>query len=734
MKKRFQFFLCPSPGVFYIVVNGAVSTTTERTPIQSDPIDWDKIDLRWSRNVKYHGLVRSMAFPIALVKDGAAIARHIYYDLDGIDGKCLFVVEELDTGDWLYKPMFEGMLDFATASDRHHYFQCDIKEGGLGALIKANSNVPQEIALPLTGVSSLATYFSGLRLRNTSILELANDPAAINVWHQMVPTIKVQSSESQIQVDVIPQPAQAGVGATEAYQKFPFYKATIGGVVTVDFDVNITLANPAGSNLAALSFYVVIFRVNAANTAVLETKILFNDPNFTSYIANGAHAKGSVTFNLQAGEKLAYLAGLYQFNGSAGADAFTVSQVYSYSTLTVRYDLQLQNSIVMGRRYFDAYQELISKMCDGLYKGESLYLSSQSTITRDNRPYRTCITSGDGLRGLGTAAKPAVIKTDLDDMFSDADDRWMMGIGVERNTLGEEVARLEHRSYFYRKNDVMLRLEKPVTEFEVVDLTDELANLYKVGTADQTYDGLNGRDEPNQTFQFALPTTSSTKEIDAVTPYRADMYGFEVVRSNLSKKDTTDSSSDNDTFVYEIGASPLTIPVPFGTRTLSAYPLARQQTDPGKSATGLISSDTAFNLSLSPKRNLLRNGAALRAFLNQRLSQSITFQTTDKNADLVSNLGSGQIEEKAPVPVSALDEPLYLSKLFRFKAPVPRGTALNIAATPYGVVEFPVTLSNGKTIMLSGFLHVLVTKPGTNAAGTWELKPHPDTDLSKLSR
>lgn len=732
--KKFRYFLKADANTYYAVVGGKVVTTTTPTPLQHDPMEWRETDISWQRNEKYHGVFFSFIIPMSFVKDGAKILRHIFYSQEGSESRCILLIEKQDHTDLTYKFYYSGDVDFSEKIDYEHSFQVEILDHNLFALLKANENTPYEI--PIEG-DGLTAYMDGLRLKNNSLLTLANDPLATNTWHQFMPVIAVQYSESDIQVDVIPQPVQQALGTINLTANFPFFKATIAGTVTIDYDITVLVGNSAGSNLAAHTYQWVITHRTAAG--VNTGTAIYSNANFTSYVGNN-HKAGTFSVAMQPGDTLIFFAGLNPFNGSAGSDTFLIDQTYSYSTLNVSYDLQLPQSFAAAYRYKQFFEKMSGKVSGGLYTGHSDFLSTPSLKTFDNKPYNTLVTSGDSLRGLGhpkidtylinlPALYPA-IKSTFEELHNDASDRWMTGIGIVNDQL-----RLEPLPFFYDKTTTILEIEDDVTDFSFDFGSDMMANVVKVGAPNQDYDSLNGKDEFNNTHTYGLPIIRKPGPWNMVTPYRADMYGIEFIRANLANKKTTDAKSDNDTFVIEVEASPVSKTIPFQGTTLTAfaYPLARLQNAAGNSVTGLIAGNKAFNLALSPKRNFLRNGAAIRVVTHQQDNKTITFQTTDKNAEMASNLGSGNIVEKAPVPVSSLPAPLHLPGYFKFRTKVPDDFAATVNANPFGLIKFPVRLK-GKRHILAGFIYHVSAKDATDEACSWTLLPSPETDQSIFIR
>ena len=736
-RKQFRYYLKADANTYYYESGRDVLTTSQPKPLIFDPLEWKETDLRWARNVKYHGIFRSFVVPLSFVKDGAHILRHICATQSGYSSVCILDIQILDHTTQLYKPYYTGNIDFSKKRNYRTNFQAEVIDAGLAALVKAKESTPQEIVVKPSN-DALNILMDGIRERNTSTLVLANDFLATNTWHQMMPTIAIQSSESDIKVDVIAQTQQQGLGSN-FYKDYPFYRASIDGTVYVDYNVRVQVGNSAGSNLATHSYVMLIRKYDPTLTTATDY-FIYNNPNFVSYVALN-EAIGTKAIQVNEGDVLVYFAGLFPFNGGAGADAFLIYQTYEYSTFNVRYDLRLPTTEIWGDRYYDFYRKFVASMTAGAYQGVSTFLSTPNLSVFDNKPYNTVVTCGDALRGLGRAPLPGVIfrdatiKTTLDGINDDAAARWMTGIGVERDAMGNEVLRLEPLAHFYQNDVVLIELG------EVKDVVENYAedyifNLLKVGTANQDYDNLNGKDEPNTTQVYELPETQIKNELNLVSPYRADMYGVEFVRANLSNKKTTDNSSDNDTFVIEVQDSPVSTtytPTPTANPvTTVAYKLQRLQNNPGNFATGLISAETAFNLGDTPRRRLMRNGPRIHTALYQLDNRTILFKTTDKNDALQSRLSTatGLVVETSNISVGQLAAPLFLPIYFEFETKVVENIGDLIAANPYGRINFKMRDKNGILRTVGGFIDEVSVKPADRETQTWKLIACPDTDLS----
>src|SRR6188768_2467593 len=110
-ENRFKYYLRANSLEYYILSGGSVITTPVKTPFNDDPIEWNTIELKWARNSRYHGVMRSFALPATFAGDAANILRHIYYT-QGYNGVCYLDVEMRGDTTPAYTLFYTGTIDF----------------------------------------------------------------------------------------------------------------------------------------------------------------------------------------------------------------------------------------------------------------------------------------------------------------------------------------------------------------------------------------------------------------------------------------------------------------------------------------------------------------------------------------------------------------------------------------------------------------------------------------------
>jgi hypothetical protein len=356
----------------------------------------------------------------------------------------------------------------------------------------------------------------------------------------------------------------------------------------------------------------------------------------------------------------------------------------------VAFKNKYQSTICYGLYPYRLFEKIFEQMSNGKYFVKSAWLKSKKDVV---------FFSGDSLRRL----TGSVIKISLADFFKSMN-FFSCGLGVEMEKL-----MIEELKYFFNTSKIIGIGQ--VSEAEVTPAEDIFFNTIKSGCDKQDYDDVNGRFEFNQLTQWTAPITKVTRELDLSTPARTDPYGMEFVRINLDGKVTTDSSSDNNTFMAAVE----TVLQPDGY-----YKLSR----PSYTITGVPDPVGIFNTEFSPKRALLNNAGLIHSVLDKLDTEKIKLTTSEKNKDLVA----GSVVEKDDIQIGGLASKLFLPYYFTFKTQVPINLLETMNLNPYGQVEF---VWNG--LKWYGYLMDGGIKPESMDVQQWKLLAAPNQDLSKFN-
>ena len=166
-KDIFQFRI--TNGVSYLYVSDTilgvpvVSPSADPVNLSQSVVDWDKLQLQYKRDKKYHGVFRKYGpDKVRFSNDGAAILRYLA-NTQGVEAKGFLEVMKLNSTDQQYYSLGQWAMDFSTPySSQQLYADIGLMDGGLSALLAAYE-------------SASVNHRGQLRLSNPAVGDYAND-------------------------------------------------------------------------------------------------------------------------------------------------------------------------------------------------------------------------------------------------------------------------------------------------------------------------------------------------------------------------------------------------------------------------------------------------------------------------------------------------------------------------------------------------------------------------------
>lgn len=730
--------------------SGVLKTDGTPAKLRFSPLGWAETLINFGRNNRYLGLFRAFSIPLEFPKDGAKILRHIKWTV-GMEAIRYLTISKLhpllfpDT----YQTWYTGEFDFSKFRQKKNGVDIQLVEGGLSKLLKAYEGTTFEVPI-YNNPNRFSLYLDGLTFKNA-------------VEWQVFGEQDITGSDKYLGAGIISQEGTSQ-GITVQDQPFDFTSTYPNGfwlssadnkTVTQNYQVNLKLW--AKENV----FILIRFEKRNLNGTV------------TNYnIVSGAYTAGqrvdinqSYAIPMDDGDRL-YLVLKTPFV-STGTNWYSIEG----GSIKLDYNVRFNPSLCECLTWMELFERLTEKLTGGKYGAKSDFLSSLTGTQ--------AVTSGQAIRQYRSEA---VIKTSMNDFFK-ACQRWGVGLAIENDMLI-----IEKHDYFFR-TETVLELDE-IKDFECYDAEDLMINTIKVGYANQTYDNVNGKDEFNVTQQRTTPITRVVKELDLVCPYRADMFGIELMRLELYKKDTTDNKGDNETFILDVlkgtdydyyrgtfetqvntgsyfvlipsvlfelapgspftfGGNTFTVldtfyiiagytyvqvlePVTNGAtfnESISTYDAEVYKLNrPAFSPiTGLINPDQAYNVNLSPTESLLNNAAYIHSLMDMQDAGKLLFQSGEKNSALSRTLAGRTVTENADLNIYDLAPKIFKPYYFKFTTEVPINLPVIMRATPYGLISFPYKGDTYKGFMWDGG-----AKPAKVDSQEWILLCGPDNDMLKL--
>lgn len=676
------------------VESGIVKRSALPRPLEYTPDGWRNIEINNARNQKYFALDRAFTVPLEFVEDGAHILKDAYYK-NGIEAKVWLVIvkqkifyDGMEYG-WYYDACYKGEIDFSNFNHVGPKVTINIMEGGIPKLIKAKESVKYELDIDVPEVVKVKMDSVNIRyeFQFTTFATSYDTTTSLATFRQFLMSFSRTDLTSRL-VNIVCHDVIKTVDASINYvdDERWFLEAEGNVNLTARFRFNVRLRTQFA--LGTGQFKIRLYNQTGAvvHTFVDVTGSTFN---FDQTLV----IDETINLNLVEGDRLFLVA---RVDGVSTGNMRTSMEV-SETGSDFYYASKFRETFIKNLTPLYVFQKLIEKITDGVYQAESTLLSDNSNFT---------LTCGDAIRGI-TGSK---LKTSLVDFFGSFDTQFDIGLGEINGKV-----RLEKKEFFIDyANPIELG---EVSKLKVKPAIEYYFNTLKIGYPEQDYDNPSGKQEFNNTSLYTTPITRITKELNKVSAYRADCYGIEFTRINLEGKTTTDSDSDNDVFLIHTNKVPITDPIE-GT----VYELNR---DLNPSITGLLEPASVFNVFLSPRRCLDRNGRSIHSGFYKLDTGKLIFQTTDKNANLSTTTPS--VIEKADIQIGSLAAQLFSPNLLEFDTPAPVDLVEALEASP-------IRAFRGTYLGLS-FMGIPV-KVGIRAsdyeAQTYQLLASPDTNLEPL--
>jgi len=696
----------PNDYVFYIkdgtdylyvdTVTGIVSTSLTAEPLVYAPEDWREVSISFERGWNYYSLFRLYTTPFKFVKDGATILRWGYYLSLGVEKNLTLVIKKFNrlASVMDYEDFLECDIDFSTFKDNFTRVEVNLIEGGFMSKFRARENTTYELPVELNA-DRVWVRHDGIKLDCVITWGMlnANFPQAFTVL--VLPTTFYNYTEGA-NIDL-----QAWSVDPPTFQNF-FVKNPSANAITVDLHLilNIDAIMDPGNGSNG-TVYVRYDLLKIAPIGFLSHNIVYTQGGLTPGSTTTINLDQIDTITIPPNHGLEFNIIVNNGMGGGASNNYQID-ILDNCKLTATFSNRYGENYIPCLRSQYVYESLIGLMSDGT-------TTAVSDLMTNTHPDKV-ITSGDAIRNLASSSMKlsfSELWMSINSVFSAM---FYYDKSIDTTYLEEKIEAFDEFTTIASIGDV--------NNAKFMPLTSEMFSKLKAGFGQYTYDEINGKDEFNQLTEFLLPLTKTTAEKDLTSKIRADMYGIENIRRNLTEKLTTDADTDNDLFWLHIeSASSGTIPTGFVGAGEPYFDLYRKTIDvnPGASyweIDNLNYPDTAYNIFFSAKRQLSRWSSYLSSLLYLLDTSYIKFQQSSKNnpggLKLATHEGSPvvDIDESTDELVSNYLPPMFLPILVDVDFP-DQATLLNaIASSPHGIIEFDY---KGNTF--EGFVMKITTKP-----------------------
>jgi len=618
-----------------------------RTLLVFAPVGWDKETIgKFQRDMAYFGIIRSLSLPLQFVKDGAQILKAAF-DKYGIEAGVRLEVEHRKSL-WDYETIFRSDLDFSKYNPVGKAVNIMLLETGIGKDIKAKEGITYEF--DLVGADIVNIVLPGVQFKEESIwITKYVDATSLNSAKRFVIGTDLTTNGFGSQFLTAYNTNQRNAADSDNFGGDYFVRCDRLGGQTVRIRGNMKGFISPNTSFAPSRICELLI-CSTLGTGYNPIKQLFvGESQTTNPLVFDVDF--DFTYTLQQGE------GLYIYSRADQSPSIPYLNV-SEGQIYISYSSVSDPSSCKGIRSFDIMKRVLSRISPSAVF-DSVFLK---TVRKD-----LIFTSGSAIREIADAKIKISLK-ELYQCFYAIND---VGLGTDSGKF-----KLEETYSFFRNIQIMD--VGSVKDFSQDNAEELLGNSLKIGYDDGNTDADDGREEYNSGQVWGLPITALQKEINMVSPTRADQFGIEQLRVqfNISKTATSDNKSDNDTFM--IDCNPIN-----GDGNFTPI-LGSQLT----SVTGLTFPLTAYNLLLSPKHNLLNHSGFFSSILDRLNPRFIEFGSAEKNANIVV-VNNGQIvDEDKPIRVSDLTGKYFQPYIFNITCKLPRNAMQLIDSNPFGYVTF----------------------------------------------
>lgn len=695
---------------YYYFVNGSgvVATTTTKTALPQAPDGWQDTELRRERGWTYYGVFTSYSNPLRFVKDGGTILKWFYYNY-GIDAVCELLIEKhtKEVSTWGYVEYYRGDFDFSQFKDEKDYTGITIMQGGSLAELKAKEATDYEIPIE-QNADVIWVKMDGIDLQfSTDFTFLPNEVVPDLGIDARIPTMIYLAGLDKGQ---------------NFYLKFKDNFNDPSGPVY--FAYNYSTTQTQSFDLVHSFNYNVYVSPSGATAQFVIQYITFDD-NYAIVGTNNAYTGVAVvpgasqtytdtitdTITLQPGYSVAMVIRMFNtlYTAPMNVTKWDLTQLGS------EFDITLLNKY--PTTYIPALRPITvaQAMTDNITAGWTM----NAPPLTDFEQY--VITSGDALRNLSES----VLKTNWQDMYKAFD--CMFNTAFYQDEANFDLY-IDYKDNLFDSVSAAIDLGD-AAELKITPFTQEMFSKLMIGYKPYSYDEYNGKEEFNTEYTFQAPTKRVTNAKDLISTYRADMYGIELTRANLTDKIEADSDNDNEVFWLAIETTSAGT-VPSGPGAGEPY----YELDRALNAdiqSGLISPTTAFNILLSPKRRMRTWGNWLKSIFYPVTSTLLSFTSSQKSINGGGGLewddGVTVINEKDNEVVSGLPGNLFFYPLiFEVTLKVPLNPS-TVFSTPYVQFSFDY-----KGLTLYGWLIEVSDKPAFRMGQEYKLLCSQNNTLTDL--
>lgn len=572
-----------------------------RTLLVFAPEDFDKDTIgQYKRETYYGGVMRTMSLPLTFALDAYSILKKAFIKYS-YAAEVIFEVEQLNHSTMVYESKFNSLLDFSMWDDSGINATLTLLDNSVFAGIKAQETTVFEY--PLTGPDVVNVILPGVAFSEYAIWT----PKPSSGAKLIVPIGIVVDSVEVNFIEIRSTEAQEIPSETQFLTSENwFVKSGVNSDTTLIITGDIQGQVLSGGGAVEIR--------NNLNEIVKTI--------FTSNSPQAIDQPFDFQITLRPNEKLfLYL----RTNSGLGGSISNGEMKVSYSSVS-------DPSNCKGIKIYDLYARIMRRIAPTA--AIDSFLLSKSWL-KD-----LVLISGNAIRENPTATINISFKE-----FFDSCNAWeSAGFGLDSGFY-----RIEQLPFFYRPTPILSK-HLDVNSCHFITATDLLISSVEVGYNDGNTDSTDGQFEYNSKQEWRFPQNIVAKKENWMSPIRADQYGIEKLRRDYIRK-TNDTSSDNDTFAVHCYLDGVNYKPILGSSYVSVTGMASE-----------LANNSSYNLSLTPKENLIRHGRYIKSLFDKLENRFIEFGSAEKNKELTfvrQGNPSFRLKQNESIPISSLPDKYF---------------------------------------------------------------------------
>lgn len=696
---------------YYIDTNGDVQTTTTATKLEYAPKDKDSTKITEERKFTYHGVYRKYSTPVEFVEDGAHILRHIF-NTQGINGICWFRIDVFDSSVSVndFVEEYRGDIDFSRYDSGRYIVKVEMMEDGFPSKLVSQESTEYELEMA-DSTEKIWVKIPSIPLKGKHKWVTIPNEVIDNYPTHYATTLEGHNIHFGIMNE---NPTDNIITMLENNDDNNAHDVTL--TYNYNYYVGVSSLISIGSPYKFRIYYWL--RDKSSFSTIAEYDIF----NSTPYIASGGSytfvGTNAQTISMPANSYLYVVVSLYATAAPAAGNVIppTDWDCNNYgSECIMEINVDTPDFYIPMRSLTSVGTELVNNIGDDTTFASDLFDTDYPNLY---------LTSGDAAINLPKSK----LKTTFADFWKSVNG--ILCTTMQYDRVADE-ARIENRIDSYDLTEITD--VGAVSGMTYNPLTEEQWTNLKIGYENQTYDDVNGKDEPNQTTSYKSPLRRTLGDKDLKSSYRADHYGLVFHCLNLNNKTETDSEPDNNIWVVDVDIDAGTVGyVPTGY-TGAGQPYYNVKKDTAIAVSNVYAGNTYFNISLSPARNFQRHQQYFHGLFWNLDSNSVTWQSSNKsNATglMMSTYDSNTLEtlaEDQNFAIVNFPDAYFKPIIFKFETVVDNEFKDLVLAYPYGYITF---VHNGNSF--KGYILKVEYGISRPTQKTFELLCTADTDTDNL--